>query len=379
VAPRVDPLDAPWNATAVVKLVMARGPRLDCPAGGGTPGKELPMQDHGPEARSRSVVITGASSGIGQATAEAFARQGARLVIAARDADALEEVASRCRQLGAEAIAVATDVTRPEQVAVLARRAVDFAGGIDVWVSNVGVGAVGAFHEVPLEAHEQVIRANLIGHMNDAHAVIPIFLRQGHGVFVNMISLGGFAAAPFAAAYSASKFGLRGFAEALRGELAPHPRIHVCDVYPGFVDAPGIPHAANYTGRQLSAPSPLLDPRRVAEVIVELARRPRLTTMVGMPTVLLRLGHAISPELSTRLMARLLRSGLARAPRAAPTSGNLFLPPAEPGGIDGGLRSAPQRSGGAMVAVAGLALLGALALGFGRGRRQHGRQRRRGR
>lgn len=327
------------------------------------------MQDTGSKAKSRTVVITGASSGIGQATAEAFAREGARLVIAARDGDALEDVAGRCRQLGAEVLVVATDVTQPDQVATLARRALDFAGGIGVWVSNVGVGAVGAFHAVPLAVHAQVIRANLIGHMNDAHAAIPVFLRQGHVVFVNMISLGGFAAAPFAAAYSASKFGLRGFAEALRGELAPHPGIHVCDVYPAFVDAPGIAHGANYTGRALSAPPPLLDPRRVAEVITGLARRPRPTTMVGLPTALVRLGHAISPELSTRLMARFLRAYFARAPRAAPSSGNLFAPPADPDGIDGGLRSPGQR-GGAVVAVAGLALIGALALGLGRAGRR---------
>ena len=323
------------------------------------------MQDIRPASRPRSVVITGASSGIGQATAEAFARQGARLVIAARDADALERVASRCRQLGAEAVAVPSDVTRADEVAALARRAVEFAGGVDVWVNNVGVGAVGAFHEVPLEAHEQIIRANLIGHMNDAHAAIPIFLRQGHGIFVNMISLGGFAAAPFAAAYSASKFGLRGFAEALRGELAPHPHIHVCDVYPAFVDAPGIAHGANYTGRELSAPPPLLDPRRVARVIVGLARRPRPTTMVGMPTALVRLGHAISPELTTRLMARVLRSYLAEAPPAPHTSGNLVAPPADPGGIDGGFRSPVQRQGTA-AALAALAIAGGLALALSR-------------
>lgn len=327
------------------------------------------MPDSRTDAKRRRVVITGASSGIGQATAEAFAREGARLVIAARDGDALEEVARRCRQIGAEALVVPTDVTQPDEVAALARRAVDFAGGIDVWVSNVGVGAVGAFHEVPLEAHEQVIRANLMGHMNDAYAAIPIFLRQGHGVFVNMISLGGFAAAPFAAAYSASKFGLRGFAEALRGELSPWPRIHVCDVYPAFVDAPGIAHGANYTGRALSAPSPLLDPRRVARVITGLARNPRPTTMIGAPTVLVRLGHAISPELSTRLMAGFLRSYFDRAPLAAPTSGNLFAPPADPGGIDGGLRSPSRGNRGALLALAGVGLAAGLALGLGRSRR----------
>ncbi|MDQ1902157.1 SDR family oxidoreductase [Paracoccus sp. WLY502] len=308
--------------------------------------------------RGSTVVITGASSGIGQATAEAFARQGARLVLVARDHEAIEEVAQTCRDIGGKTLAIAADVTDAAAMADVARQAAEFGGEIDVWVSNVGTGAVGAFHEVPLEAHEQVIRTNLIGHMNDAHAVLPIFLRQGHGVFINMISLGGFAAAPFAAAYSASKFGLRGFAEALRGELVHHKHIHVCDVYPSFVDTPGISHGANYTGRQLSAPPPVLDARRVADAILRLAVRPKPTTMIGAPTALLRLGHAISPELTTRAMALFLESYFRRAPRVATGSGNLFHPAPQAGGIDGGLRSPTQRS-----AVTGLALgLGALAV-----------------
>jgi short-subunit dehydrogenase len=158
--------------------------------------------------RAEVVVITGASSGIGQATAEAFARTGARLVIAARNAVALQAVAKTCRGLGADVLVVPTDVSNADQVKAVAEAALSF-GAIDVWVSNVGVGAVGKFQDTPIEAHEQVIRANLIGHMNDAHAVLPIFLKQDRGIFINMISLGGFAAAPYATAYSASKFGLK--------------------------------------------------------------------------------------------------------------------------------------------------------------------------
>jgi short-subunit dehydrogenase len=314
--------------------------------------------------QTRTVVITGASSGIGQATARAFARQGARLILVARDAEAIEAVAGECRELGAEALSIAADVTKAAEIGEVARRAAEFGGSIDVWLSNVGTGAVGAFHEVPMDAHERVIRANLIGHMNDAHAALPVFLRQGHGVFINMISLGGFVALPYAAAYSASKFGLRGFGEALRGELADHPYIHVCDIYPSVVDAPGLAHAANYSGRELSAPPPLLDARRVADAIVDVAARPRPTTMIGLPTALARLAHAISPELTTRIMARLFQAHFRRAPRRAAHSGNLFRPPSHPGGIDAGLR-APRQRAGAGIAL-GLLAFGALALTLSR-------------
>ncbi|MBT9373278.1 SDR family oxidoreductase [Rhizobium sp. CSW-27] len=291
----------------------------------------------------RVVVITGASSGIGEATAQAFARRGTRLVLAARDAQALAGVAAACRRLGADVETVPTDVTDSQAVRQLASRALAF-GGLDIWVSNVGVGAVGSFVETPISAHEQVIRANLIGHMNDAHAALPIFIRKGRGVFINMISLGGFAAAPYAAAYSASKFGLRGFGEAIRAELADRPHIHVCDIYPAFVDTPGLRHGANYTGAAITAPPPVLDARRVAEAIVATAEQPRDTVMVGSVTRLVRLAHALAPNLSGRLMAVLMRRHFRRAQRVAITDGNLFSPPEPAGGIDGGFRSPSQRS-----------------------------------
>jgi len=317
------------------------------------------------------VVITGASSGIGEATALAFGRQGSRLVLAARDLDALSAVAKQCRRLGGEAIAVETDVTDANAVKRLAERAMTF-GRIDIWVSNVGVGAVGRFEETPIEAHEQVIRANLIGHMNDAHAVLPVFLRKGYGIFINMISLGGFAAAPFAAAYSASKFGLRGFSEALRAELADQRDIHICDIYPALVDTPGISHGANYVGRKISAPPPLVDPRDVANAIVGVTRAPRATTTVGSVTNAARLAHLLAPNLSARILGRFMASYFRRADRVAQSSGNVFSPPSEPGGIDGGMRS-PNRIASrpfmfAMLAIAAMAGGAAAAEAFRRRR-----------
>lgn len=301
------------------------------------------------------VVITGASSGIGQATAEALARRGSKLVLAARNAATLEQVAAKCRHLGGEAIVVPTDVTDAAAVKALAQRA-RAIGPVDVWVSNVGVGAIGRFEETPIEAHEQTIRANLIGHINDAHAIIPIYLKQGRGTFVNMISLGGFAAAPFATAYSASKFGLRGFSEALRAELADRPGIHICDIYPAFVDTPGLKHGANYVGREVSAPPPLLDPRTVANTIVHVLQRPRATTTVGMVTNATRLAHLLAPDLAARTLGRFIAAYFKRARPDATSDGNLYEPSMDAARIDGGLRS-PSRISAPLLVGAAVAVL----------------------
>ncbi|MBP1884332.1 SDR family oxidoreductase [Sinorhizobium mexicanum] len=301
--------------------------------------------------RDAVVVITGASSGVGQATAEAFARRGSKLVLAARDASALQRVAKTCRELGTEVLVVPTDVTDADAVRELAEKATSF-GKIDVWFSNVGVGAVGRFVDTPIAAHEQVIRTNLIGHINDAHAVIPIFLKQRHGTFINMISLGGFASTPFATAYSASKFGLRGFSEALRAELADEPDIHICDVYPTFMDTPGVAHGANYTGRKLNVPPPVYNARRAARAIVRLAERPRTSTTVGIVAELARFAHFLAPNITTRLLARLTSHYLSQAPQTENSNGNLFRAPAVAGGIDGGLRSSRRIPVATVAAVA---------------------------
>ncbi|MBP2234711.1 short-subunit dehydrogenase [Sinorhizobium kostiense] len=303
------------------------------------------------------VVITGASSGVGQATAEEFAKQGSRLVLAARDAAALQSVAKTCRELGAEVLVAPTDVTNADAVKNLAKKAMSF-GKIDVWFSNVGVGAVGRFEETPIEAHDRVLSTNLIGHFHDAHAAIPIFLKQRHGTFINMISLGGFASTPFAAAYSASKFGLRGFSEALRAELADEPDIHVCDVYPTFLDTPGVAHGANYTGRRLSVPPLVYDARRVARAVVRLAQNPRPSMTLGVMADLARVAHLLAPNTTARLLARLTTRYLKQAPRVEKSHGNLFRPPAIAGGVEGGWRSRRRIPTAALAtaAVAGLAL-----------------------
>jgi short-subunit dehydrogenase len=306
------------------------------------------------------VIITGASSGIGAATAIAFAQRGARLMLAARGEAGLRDIAERCRRVGASAEVRVVDVTDAAAVAAFAFEANTTLGGIDLWFSCVGVGVVGRYHDVPMADHARVIEANLVSHMNEAHAVLPFFLAQDHGTWVNMISVGGFVATPYAAAYAASKFGLRGFSEALRGEVSKHPRIHVCDVYPTFVDTPGIDHAGNYTGARLSLPPGALAPQTVAKAVVSLARRPRNTVVVGAPAIALKLGQFAAPNLMAAMMNGFMDVWSAKAEPGEDTRGAVFDPPAQPSGPDGGRRD-PQR--GRKTAIVGTAALGVAGLG----------------
>lgn len=319
---------------------------------------------------TRRIVITGASSGIGAATAIAFARQGCQLVLGARGREGLEDIASQCRAAGGQAQIGIVDVTDAAAVRRFAADARDALGGIDLWFSDVGIGVVGKYLDVPIADHERVIEANLLGHMHDAHAVLPIFQQQGHGIWVNMISIGGFITSPYAAAYAASKFGLRGFSAALRGELRDWPDIHVCDVYPTFVDTPAIYHAGNYTGARLRFPPGALTPEKVADAVVKLARRPRDTTVLGAPESALRLGEFANP-VAASLMNRFMDAWSKKAAPARPTTGTMYAPPAGPSGVRSGSGSGQQRSSqGSHTALLVGAAVAAAALGMRLARRE---------
>ena len=303
-----------------------------------------------PKLSGRSVVITGASSGIGRATALAFAREGAWVTLAARRGSALAAVAQECERVGGRAQYVETDVTDALLMRALAQSAVKRFGRIDVWVNNAGVGAVGRFTEVPVEAHDQVIRVNLGGYLHGAHAVLPYFLASHRGVLINVVSFGAFVAPPFGASYAASKFGLRGMSEGLRAELQDEPGIRVCDVFPGVVDTPGVSHAANYSGHRLHALAPDR-PEEVADAIVRVALRPRDKISVGATAKLAPIGYAIAPGLGRWMMNRMMGTALSRAPKQAVDSGAVFRP-----GDSGGISEHFSLS-----KVVGLSALGVLA------------------
>ena len=276
--------------------------------------------------RRRVVVITGASSGIGRATAHAFALAGARLVLAARNEHSLHEVCGECTNLGADAIVVPTDVTDAAAMTYLAHQAAETFGRIDVWINNAGIGLFGPFTHADIDANRRVVETNLFGAMNGAAAALPYFLEQHRGVLITNISLGGFAPVPFAAAYTAGKFGLRGFMASLRQELAEERGIRICSIFPAVVDTPGFSHGANVSDAQLSPGAPIFPPEKVAAEMVAVALHPRDETPVGWPSHLARIGYGIAPRVTERLTGFVFRQYLKRAPKAPRREGNLFEP-----------------------------------------------------
>jgi NAD(P)-dependent dehydrogenase (short-subunit alcohol dehydrogenase family) len=309
------------------------------------------------------VVVTGASSGIGRATAEAFAHRGATVVLAARRETALHEVARRCEEAGGRALVVRTDVTQEEAVKDLARRAIEQFGRIDVWVNNAAVSLFARFEEAPPQVYRRVIDTNLFGYIHGARAVLPYFREQGGGVLINNSSVFGKMGAPYLSAYIVSKFAIRGLSECLREELLDAPNIHVCTILPASIDTPIFQQAANYTGRAVKPLRPIYSAARVARAIVACAKHPQREVVVGQAGRMMGLMHALSKPLYERVSARQVETDHFQDLHAPQSDGNLFEPMPQYTGVSGGWRpwqkrhARPVSNGGRAVAVAATVLV----------------------
>ena len=294
--------------------------------------------------RSQVVVITGASSGIGRATALTLARRGATVVLAARHDEALRELEDACRKVGGRALAVPTDVAVEEQVRALAASTVEHFGHIDAWVNNAGVYLMGKLEDTPPDAFRQVLETNFFGVVHGARAVLPVFREQGRGILINVASVAGKATMPYLSAYNASKHAVVGFSESLRMELLDSPGIHVCVVLPAAVDTPLFQHSANYTGRQIKAAPPVYPPSQVVRAILDNLRRPRRETSVGGAGLAMRLAHALMPGAAyDRVTATQVDKSHFAVRQRAEHDGNLFAPAGD-GEVTGGWREPGRES-----------------------------------
>lgn len=284
--------------------------------------------------RGKTVVITGGSSGVGRAAAEAFALEGCNIVVAARGKEALDETVTLCRDLGVAALAVPTDVSVASDVQNLANKALQFNGRIDIWINNAGVMASGKFEEIPMDVNEQVIKTNLFGYMHGAYTVLPIFKRQNEGILINNISIGGFMPAPYSAVYSSTKFGIRGMMECLHGEISDFANVHICNLYPQIQRSTGNMHSAKFSGLDFKIPPFAADPRDTAAKFVELAKNPQKEMFPDLTSRILTGLYGLFPKpiINTASAGMRLMMKLKNAPS---DSGNVLEPSSEPHRIYG--------------------------------------------
>jgi short-subunit dehydrogenase len=203
------------------------------------------------------VLITGASEGIGRATAHAFASRGAQLVLAARTESTLKQTAIDLEQeLDAEILVVPTDVTQPDQVKILVDKALERFQHIDILVNNAGMCMSGPFTATTLEHWQQLMAVNFWGYIHMIQAVLPSMLERHQGKIINVGSFGGKMPLPLMTAYSASKFAVTGLTEALRLELQPQG-IEVIGIHPGVVESDFLKRAVfveESNGRETGTP-----------------------------------------------------------------------------------------------------------------------------
>src|SRR5712692_4811555 len=248
------------------------------------------------------VAITVASSGIGEATALAFARKGAQLALGARRLDRLHAVAQRCHARGSPDVSVRrVDIGRRAEAHAFIAAVVRDHERIDVLVNNAGVGWMGRFQEMPEEKVEELVATNLAGVIATTQAALPFMLERRRGVIINVASVVGFRAAPYSAVYSATKYAVVGLSHALRGELSGSG-VKVCVVYPASTVTEFFAATEAPIGPQYSA-------AWVARLIVRTARFPRRDAIV-LPYRFVQLAEPIFGGLIDHIIgeARRLRS-----------------------------------------------------------------------
>jgi NAD(P)-dependent dehydrogenase (short-subunit alcohol dehydrogenase family) len=243
------------------------------------------------------IVITGASSGVGLATAHEAAHRGAKVVLAARNAQDLEHAVQEIRRDGGDAIAVPTDVAVYEQVEQLAARALEAYGRIDTWINNAGVSAYARFTELPIEDFRRIMDVNFMGQVYGARAALP-HLERTEGTLIcvgSTLSDRGF---PLQGAYSASKHAIKGWLDSLRTELQEAgSKVHVTLVKPSSLNTPLFNKAKTQIGVMPQPMAPIYEPELGVEALLRAATTKEREVFVGGGGKVLSTAERISPRL----------------------------------------------------------------------------------
>ncbi len=282
----------------------------------------------------QTIVITGASSGIGLATAYAAAKAGARVVLAARNQAALADAVQKIESKKGRAIYVVADVTRREDLEAVSRAAVQHFGGFDTWVNDAGLGLWGKLEEVSDEDHRRLFDVNFWGVVYGSTVALQV-LKQRGGALINLGSVASDTAFPIQGMYSASKHAIKGFTNALRREMEDeHAPVSVTLIKPAAVGTPFHHNAKNYTGQEPQLPAPIYAPEDVAQAILYAAQHPRRELHVGGAGKLISGAAKLTPGLLDRASGKMIASQEKKQP-AKPRQSNLYQPGEHGGEVRG--------------------------------------------
>jgi short-subunit dehydrogenase len=314
----------------------------------------------------KTVVITGASSGIGRLTALSFAERGACLGLIARSSDGLASLAAEIRERGGRSFVFPADIADANAIQRAADQIARQFGGIDLWINNAGLSIYGLDSEVSLKDFQRVMEVNFYGQVYGVRAALPHLEKSG-GQIIGILSVESEIGAPFSASYSASKHALFGYYKSLYSELLyRHSPVKVSTILPSSIATPFFKHAKTLLGVRPAPIRPIYHPRLVVQAILRAYEKPRFATVVG------RVGKGAIfmqrrfPEIFLHLQSRLsTRSQKSNVPKSSQDPNNLYDPVPGTSNILGGIR--PSRiadfmeSGGQWV-VRGLVLAGLFAL-----------------
>jgi len=249
------------------------------------------------------VAITGASAGIGRATALALARRGSSLALCARREDVLDAVGEEVRRLGGQALVVAADVSHEADMNRFVARTVEHFGRLDVMICNAGFGIYGTIDQIAAADMRRLIDVNYMGTYHAARAALPVFRRQAAGHVVIISSIVGKRGVPYVGAYAATKFAQVGLAECLRAELVGTD-IHVTVVYPISTETEFFQVMTRESGHATRAAGPRQSAERVADAIARAIERPTPEVYPYRLAKWLAIINAVAPGLSDRLVKR---------------------------------------------------------------------------